>query len=73
MKISQYIIIYNPFLQGLQYTLNTKTLPMMMTDSPVPGREGNIAIFGKSGKLSDSGFYLNEEGQVTKIEGGYIA
>ena len=74
MALQQYIWVYNPIAMQLQLTLNPAYVPALMNTSPdVPARPGNIAVFGEGNKIEDSGFYLNEAGQVVKVTGGYFA
>lgn len=69
----QYVWIYNPISHQLQMTIDPNSIPGLIVTSDVPARPGNIPVFGPGNKIEDSGYYLNQNGQIVKISGGYVA
>lgn len=69
----QYKFIINPIDGSLQVMIDPASIPGALNNAPVPGREGNLIVFGPKGTISDSGYYLNEQGEMVKVEGGYMA
>lgn len=69
----QYIYVINPISGELQVMIDPTSIAASLNNAPVPGREGNLIVFGPKGTISDSGYYLNEQGEMVKVEGGYMA
>lgn len=73
-SIPPYIWILNPISGELQLTINPESVANIVNTSPdIPARPGDIVVFGSGNKIEDSGFYLNETGQIVKVSGGYFA
>lgn len=73
MATPTYKYVFNPFTDNFDQVIDTTMIPSLLETGPVPPREGNIAIFGQNGKLADSGYYLNEAGEIVPAQGGYFA
>lgn len=72
MSVIKYKLMFNPLSQSFQYVIDPVSIPNAVVTGN-PARPGNIPIFTSGNQLIDSGFYLNEQGEVIKVEGGYFA
>lgn len=66
-----YKVMFNPFTNSMQWVLDPASIPNGAVEGQT--KKGNLAVFGDDSKLIDSGFYLNEAGEIVKAVGGYFA